>query len=152
MRWLQIVALTLLIALGAACAAGDAADEPAVMNPSFDDWCKSELCGWQTNEGAVVPVSTWHKKDLGASFVETPTQVSQSVTAAPVGCFLIDTIADVETAARLSIRVDFNDDQVIDFEQQVPAVSWQSVPFPVRAPVDYRSVRFIVRKQGTGGG
>jgi hypothetical protein len=119
-------------------------------NSSFDRWCEGGPCAWQTDDGWVKAVGTWHPKDLGVSFEATPSQISQFQPKSSFRCFLVDMVADVEAKARLVLRLDFNDDGVIDFEQQVPDVRWKTWPFVVRAPLDYQGLRFIVRKQGPG--
>jgi hypothetical protein len=140
-------ALAVLVAWGCS----DMGSEGSSLDPSFDNWCDRNLCDWTTRQGQIAKVSTWHESDLGVSFVETPTEISQllKLNAEHAPCLLFDTIADVVPEADVSILIDFNDDGV-DEEQQVSVLRWKSVPFPVRAPVAYESVRVSVIKRGEG--
>src|SRR5262245_4478984 len=97
-------------------------DTNLINNPSFDLWCGGSLCGWQLDAGQIARVATWHEKDYGLSFEQTPTQISQLSLADPVRCLRFELIADVEPEAQLALLLDFNDDGVIDSEQRVPAV------------------------------
>lgn len=134
-----------------ACA--DAAnDSYTPLNPSFDQWCDQHLCDWETRQGAIAQVGTWHSKDLAVSLEQTPTEISQLLEHKQEEsvCLLFDTIADAAPEARLSLVLDFNDDGVPDFEQQFAGLRWKSVAFPVRTPIAYQSLRLSVIKQGTG--
>lgn len=133
-------------------ACGDAADDAPFSNGTFDNWCDAGPCNWVTRQGAIERTKTWHKDDLGVSFVETPTEITQRFTlnATRAPCILFDTIADVAPEARVSMLLDFNDDGIVDVKQTISALRWKSVPFPVRAPVAYDKVRLSVIKEGTG--
>lgn len=148
-HWIKsFVLVAVLIGLCAACF-----DDNLVNNPSFDLWCGKELCGWQTDEGAIARAPTWHEADYGVSLVETPTQLSQLLQPPEVVnalCLNVDMIADVDTSARARLALDFNDDGIIDFDQAIPDVRWRSVQFKVKTPVNYTSVRFELRKEGPG--
>jgi hypothetical protein len=141
-------ALAVLVAWGCA----DAGKDSEALDPSFDNWCDRNLCDWTTRQGQIAKVSTWHESDLGVSFVETPTEISQllKLNAERAPCLLFDTIADVAPEADVSILIDFNDDGIPDDEQQVAVLRWKSVPFSVRAPVAYENVRVSVIKRGEG--
>jgi hypothetical protein len=145
-RWLSLACL-----LGAACSTGSE-DSEATIDPSFDRWCDQHLCDWQTVQGSIEQAATWHQRDWAVNFLQTPTQISQRLafTNESASCLAFDTIADVAHEARLSVELDFNDDGVADIEQQIPALSWKSVPFSVRTPVAYDGVRVNVIKRGTG--
>ncbi|MFT3925939.1 MAG: hypothetical protein QM778_25575 [Myxococcales bacterium] len=68
----------------------------------------------------------------------------------PVKCMRFDLIADAEPEAQLSLVLDFNDDGYEEFDQLIPDVRWKSLQFVVRPPTDYRSLRYILRKKGSG--
>jgi hypothetical protein len=95
-------------------------------------------------------VPTWHKKDLGVSFVVQGTQLSQAIAPSFQRCLLFDVIAEVDPAAQLTLQLDFNDDGVVDVDYQIVAAHWRSVAplFPV--PLDYFGVRVRVVKKGAG--
>ena len=125
-------------------------DNNLVNNPSFDLWCGKSLCSWQMDRGSIERVATWHRKDYGVSFEGADTQISQLSDADPVKCMRFDMIADADPEAQLSLVLDFNDDHREEFEQRITDVRWKSVQFVVRPPVDYRSVRYILRKRSAG--
>jgi hypothetical protein len=144
-------ALWLVVGLMFTVVAYVACDDPSLVeNPSFDQWCGRKLCSWTTDEGRVERVKTWHQGDYGVSFEATPTQISQLSREEPVRCMRVDLIADVAATAAMTLAFDFNADGVIEYSQAVPSVSWRSVQFLVPAPVDYESLRYILRKAGTG--
>lgn len=121
------------------------------QNAGFDCWHEGTLCDWSTDEGSIGPTATWHPEDLAVSFLTTNSQISQRIEASPEhACFAVDTIADVVPEARLSLKLDFNDDETVDYEQQFADVGWKSVTLVIKAPASYESVRFIVRKEGEG--
>lgn len=143
LRWFAV-----FVGLGAAFVACD--DNNLVNNPSFDLWCGKSLCGWQLDTGSIERVGTWHKKDYGVSFEGASTQISQVSDADPVRCMRFDMIADADPEAQLSLVLDFNNDQREEFEQRITDVRWKSVQFVVRPPLDYKNVRYILRKRSAG--
>jgi hypothetical protein len=146
LTWICSAALPLL-----GCADG-ADDGPSVGNPSLDNWgCGNRLCDWDTS-GSVEKTSTWHKRDLGASFLESNAQISQHVVIDEDNgsCIVFDTIADLVPEALVYLHIDFNDDGVRDVTQQITGSRWQSMPFVVRTPVAYDGLRLSIVKEGTG--
>jgi len=142
-----IASLTVLCVALAACGS---ADDALVANPSFDRWCTGmSLCDWTMTEG-VVKAHTWHEDDLAVSFELAGSEISQRIEHSSTPCYLFDTIADVDTLARLTLYIDFDDDGIAEFQQQLPEVGWKSVTYAYPAPEGYQSVRFIVRKEGAG--
>jgi hypothetical protein len=141
-------ALYLLWALASgSCSSGASS---GITNWSFDVWCDGIPCGWNKDMGSVLPVATWHKKDLGVSFETQGTQLSQAISPSIQRCLLFDVIAEVDPAAQLTLQLDFNEDGVIDLDYQIVAAHWRSVAplFPV--PRDYFGVRISVLKKGVG--
>ena len=141
-RFMYVVALAGVLA----CSADDDDD----LDESFDDWCDASPCGWTKDRGAIEPVRTWHRKDLAVSFLSTPTEISRLIPGAPAACFLVEAVADVELQAQLSLRINFNEDSVVDYDQQFVAVSWQRTSFVINAPISYSQTRVILRKDGVG--
>lgn len=153
LRRLPLVARGYLLALLVTLGCSDSGREnDALIDPSFDDWCERNLCDWTTRQGRIEPATTWHVSDLGVSFVETPTEISQLLEKEVEvgGCLLFDTIADVAPEADVSILLDFNDDGFQEEEQRITGVRWRSVTFPVRTPVAYQGLRVSVIKRGAG--
>jgi hypothetical protein len=139
----------LLLALAAPALAA-CIEEDIIENASFDRWCGTSLCSWTTDRGRIERVPSWHREDYAVSFVKTPTRISQLSNAEPVACLHFDMMADVAAEAGMVMKLDFNDDGIIEFDQEIPAVRWQSVKFVVRAPESYVNARFIVEKLGKG--
>jgi hypothetical protein len=137
--------LTLLALTTAGCGAADSS--AIVDNSSFDRRCVETLCDWE-EAGSVIATRTWHRQDLAVSFESQGAEISQLVEQPGFGCFLFDTIAEVDVLARLTLYVDF-DDGSRQTQQLVPA-GWRSVSFTFVTPPSYQSVRFTVRKEGTG--
>ena len=70
--------------------------------------------------------------------------------AQPSKCMRIDTVADATPEAKLSLLLDFNDDGQADYEYAIPAGHWKLSSVELTPPVDYRSVRYILQKEGSG--
>lgn len=133
----------------AACGAGD--DGPPDPNPSLDQWCNGQPCGWSVELGQVKRVSTWHNQDYAVEF-EGPgdVQLSQVRPAIAAQCLVFDVVTQMDEDARLTLRVDFNNDGRVDWFQSASELDWKSVPFSIPTPTFYDSVRFIVLKEGPG--
>jgi hypothetical protein len=135
-----------------ACGAYGSSKDDSTADPSFECWREQHLCDWQTVQGEIEKTPTWHERDLGVSFLQTPTEISQLLESDTGGapCLLFDTIADVAPEALMSLVLDFNDDGSPEIEQQISALRWKSVPFLLRAPDNYDRVRLSVIKRGSG--
>lgn len=126
-------------------ACGDLVDDP-----SFDQWCGGELCRWETRQGEIARVKTWHKRDHGVGLLGSPVELAQVTDYADIDCLRFSVVANVEARARVSMVLDFNNDGVEDFEQQIPASRWDETEFLVHAPAAYHGVTFLIRKAGEG--
>lgn len=149
--WLALLASAGLALL--ACGDDDGGQNDTTANPSFDNWgCNRKLCDWKTLDGSIDKTSTWHKLDLAVSLLESNTLISQvlDLNEKKAPCIVFDTLSDVGEEAFVSIRLDFNDDGIVDTTQQVSPLRWQSLPWVVRAPVAYDSMRLSILKEGEG--
>lgn len=143
--------LNMGIALAIA-ASSTACMESALKNGDFDDWCGDKLCLWETDEGSIEKVPTWHREDFGVSFIADPTIISQRVENGSTKCFLFTITADVAKDAALYFELDYLDDDVFhpDFSQKVEAPDWNKVKFDVAVPSWCDEFRVILRKTGKG--
>lgn len=138
-----------VFAFGVATLAGDC-DGDIAQDPTFRDWCGDVLCAWHRDEGTVEPVPTWNEHDLGVSFVDTPTQISQVTTESSASCLLFTSVADIDPAAQMSIAVDFNSDGSFESTSIIGSTQWQRVQTAITAPAAYQGITFVIRKTGTG--
>jgi hypothetical protein len=126
--------------------------EPAsiVTDPSFDLWCGNELCAWQTDMGQIRRASTWNRDDYGVEFVGNPAQISQLVDRPVVGCLKFEMLADIDPTVSLTLKMDFQDDGTIEYNQPVSGVDWSPIKYFISAPTWDEKVRFIIEKSGEG--
>src|ERR1700722_11117192 len=130
--------------LGADC------DGDIVQDPTFRDWCGDVLCAWHLDTGSVAPAPTWNANDLGVSFVDTSTQISQVTTESSAQCILFTTVADIDPSAEMSIAVDFNSDGTFESTTTLGSTQWQRVQTEITAPPAYQGITFVLRKAGSG--
>ncbi len=121
-----------------------------VQDPTFRDWCGASLCAWQLDEGKIAPTPTWSEDDLGVSFVDTPTQISQATTESSATCILFTSVANLDPAAEMTLSVDFNSDGSIEYTGPIGATQWQRVQQEITAPAVYQGITFYVTKSGSG--
>ena len=129
-----------------------ACEMDSLQNQSFDAWCGDNLCLWETNEGAIEKVSTWHEEDYGASFLEDPSVISQQVLNGSTKCFLFTVMADVADDAALYLEIDYLDDDLSnpEFSQRIEAPDWNKVKVDAVVPSWCDEFRIILRKTGSG--
>jgi hypothetical protein len=136
-------------ALGVTSLGGDC-DGDIVSDPTFRDWCGDELCAWTLDTGHIHPVPTWIPEDLGVSFDDTPTQISQVTSESQATCILFTSVANYDVTAGMTLLVDFNNDGTTEVTQPLPAASWESIQYEITAPAIYNGITFHIRKEGTG--
>jgi len=140
-----LLLIFVLLTLGVLIAGCD----DVVDDPTFRMWCGESLCAWKLEAGTIRRAPTWHKKDHGVEFVDTPTTISQDTTKSPK-CLEFTTIADVEPGAQMTIGVDFNRDGTIEQEQPIAATGFREAKTQVTAPFMYDGIRFVISKKGNG--
>ena len=138
-----------VLAFGLAALGGDC-DGDIVQDPTFRDWCGDVLCAWNKDAGSVQPAPTWNEHDLGVSFAETPTQISQVTTESSAPCILFTSVADIDPAADMSVSVDFNSDGSFESTTPIGSTQWERVQTVIAAPSAYQGITFVIRKAGTG--
>ena len=141
---LAVVSAFGLVTLGGDC------DMDIVQDPTFRDWCGDSLCAWHLDDGKVQPVPTWNANDLGVSFVETGTQISQTTTESSATCILFTSVANIDPAAGMTIAVDFNSDGSFESTTAIGATQWQKVQTEITAPAAYQGITFVLLKRGGG--
>lgn len=145
-RRLALLLLALPLALLVA-----ACEDDLVEDATFRLWCGDDrLCAWNVDAGHIERVGTWHRRDPGVEFVDTPTILSQLVEKGGVRCLTFTTIADVAPSAQMTVGVDFDDDGVVDHEQPIVGTGFANVETEVSAPLRYDSFRILLTKKGTG--
>jgi len=127
------------------CAATDALD-----NGEFYRWCGNSPCSWTTDVGEVSRVSTWHAHDYGVSFDTTPSQISQLARAGYRRCTSVTMVADVDPAAGLTLVIDDGDDGEPELSQLIVGEHYTRVEFVLRSAPRSDTVRYLIRKTGTG--
>ena len=142
----QTTGVVVAVFLLAGCGEGD-----LIENPMIDRWCGDRPCAWEVS-GRVERVGTWHTDDYAVELGRDTTlsQHNAVVDADDATCLGFSMIADVSRSARLFVELDFLDDGVIDFSQQMPETHWERRTFLIATPSWYEGVRFIVRKSGSG--
>jgi hypothetical protein len=129
---------------------GDDCDGDIVNDPTFRDWCGDTLCQWKLDAGHIAPVPTWNVDDLGVSFLDQGTQISQATTESGATCILFTSVANIDPAADMTIGVDFNSDGSIDYTAPLGSTQWESVQTEITAPAAYQGITFFLTKGGTG--
>ncbi len=126
--------------------------DDSLKNKDFNEWCGENLCLWETNEGKIEKVTTWHRQDFGAAFAEDPTIISQRVENGNNKCFLFTVTADVDDNAELFFEIDYNDDDLLnpEFSQIIEAPDWNQVKVDIAVPDWCEKFRVIFRKTGKG--
>jgi hypothetical protein len=139
----------LLVALSFATMGADCAGD-VVRDPTFRDWCGNQLCSWITDAGAIQRVPTWNVNDLGVSFVDQGTQISQQTNETEARCLLFTTVANIDASADMKLLVDFDLDGKIDDVLPLGASQWHKVEIEMTTPAAYDGIGFILRKDGDG--
>jgi hypothetical protein len=141
--------LGVVLAFGLVTLGGDC-DGDLVQDPTFRDWCGSSLCAWHLDAGNIQPVPTWNEDDLGVSFVDPGTQISQVTTESSAACILFTSVANIDPAADMTIAVDFNSDGSFESTTAIGATAWQKVQTEITAPAAYQGITFVLHKGGSG--
>ena len=138
-----------VLALGLAGLGGDCEGD-IVQDATFRDWCGDTLCAWTLGKGSISRVPTWDANDLGVSFDQTPTIISQATSENQATCLLFTSVANIDAQAMMTLGVDFNNDGSIESTTTISATQWQKVQAEITAPAAYQGINFIITKGGTG--
>lgn len=129
---------------------GDDCSGLSVENGSFRIWqSDGRLGAWDVTEGSIRKSATWDDSDPGVEFVDTPTEIAQTVAATST-CGRVTVMGNVEESARLTVSTT---DSVL-----IPRLNWESHTFylsfagtPVDSSSDVRKGNTLkIRKSGGG--
>jgi len=121
-----------------------------IDDSGFDLWCDDQLCSWDVETGNVVQASSWHKGDFAVEFVGDDVVISQVSMDEATTCLRFEVLADIDEDARVFLSMDFFDDGIVDYEQELGHVRWERLVHLVAVPATWDSVRFTLRKDGPG--
>jgi hypothetical protein len=147
MKTLSRTVLATTAAVAMATLGGDC-DGDVIQDPTFRDWCNGTLCAWSLDSGHIEQVPTWSTTDLGVSFLDQGTEISQSTGENAALCLLFTTTADLDPAAQMVLLVDYDSDGTIDVTQPLGATEWHRVQTELSTPLGYSGITFHLQKQG----
>ena len=130
--------------------AEDCGTQHFIDDSGFDLWCDEQLCAWEVEAGQVVQAPSWHKDDYAAEFVGDSVVISQLSVGARTTCLRFEVLADIDDNARVFLEMDFFDDGVLDYEEELGHVTWERLTYFVGTRANWDSVRFTLRKEGPG--
>jgi hypothetical protein len=100
---------------------GDNCSGVSVENGSFRVWeGDGRLGAWDVTEGSIRKAPTWDDSDPGVEFVDTPTEIAQTVTATST-CAQVTVMGLVDESARLAVSTTTS--------VAIPALNWDSYTF-----------------------
>jgi hypothetical protein len=101
----------------------------------FQYWCGEQLCEWDTIEGEIDRVSTWHEQDYGVELVGAPVVLTQPFARGTLGCALIETVANVDPAAEVFVAIDQDGDGTPEWERQLGTEGFEAKSWEVELDV-----------------
>lgn len=158
---IMLMALALFFALGAGDT-GDTGDTgssgcgadppPLIQDPSFDLWCGDQLCSWEVEEGQIAQVATWHAGDHGVGMLSDPTIISQRATGTheDTDCIWFTLMVDSDPGVTVQLEIDFRDDGITEYAHPIATTDWTTYSYHIRPPDWFDTLRFRIRKTGTG--
>ncbi len=112
-------------------------------------WCGERLCDWTVSAGQVERVATWHKKDLGVSFLGDHSAISQ-IVGSEQHCFTVMLMADQDGQCQLNFNVDVNSGERPNLSRPIRSNGWSVETFVINLPPFVEDVRFTIEKTGPG--
>ncbi|MEM7135668.1 MAG: hypothetical protein AAF500_03765 [Myxococcota bacterium] len=108
-------------------------------DPGFQFWCGDSLCEWETLEGEIQRVPTWHEEDAAVALIGSPVTLEQEFATGVRGCVLIELIADVDPGVSVTIAIDEDGVEPAEWEAEVDRSGFQRMSWrvDVDAPVEY---------------
>ncbi len=125
-------------------------DTHYISDSGFDLWCGEELCNWEVASGTVQKAPTWHKDDYAVELLGPDTRISQTSEADGTDCLRFSVLAEIAENARVTLQVDLNSDDTIDYEQELGRAEWEVLVHLVSVPDTWRGARFTLHKEGPG--
>ena len=121
-----------------------------ISDSGFDLWCGDTLCNWEVLSGRVARASSWHRADYSVEMQGPDVVISQLSPRRGTSCLRFEMLADIEDDARVTLSMDFFDDGVVDYTQELAHARWESLVYFVSTPSTWRGVRFTLHKEGPG--
>ena len=114
--------------------------------------------GWDVQSGSFEAVPTWHEQHLGTALVGDPflanaTTFSQSASQElddDNGCVTIQYLAMLEPNVSVILRVDLDNDGVMDASKALLPASWASQSMDWVEPGILTATKFQLEKTGSG--
>lgn len=121
-----------------------------ISDSGFDLWCDDSLCDWDVLSGSVARAASWHKADFAVELLGEDVVITQLSTRPSTSCLRFEVLADIDDDARVTLSIDYFDDGIVEYEQELGHVRWESLVHLVSTPASWRGVRFTLRKEGPG--
>jgi hypothetical protein len=123
-----------------------------IKDPGFDLWCGDHLCYWKVERGQAERVPTWHAGDDGVSMIGDDVLITQltPVTSSDGTCIEFKMLTNIDLNADVHLQFDVFGDGTVDYDQVVPAASWEPVRYTVKIPPSWNGIEFRLAKKGPG--
>lgn len=105
-------------------------------DPGFQFWCGERLCEWDTREGTIKRVPTWHQHDYGVELVGAPVHLTQEFVSGISDCALVETVADIDADAAVVVSIDADGDGTPEWEQTLGGEGFVARSWEVEIDVD----------------
>jgi hypothetical protein len=109
----------LLLALSTLLSAAAPCETDLIEDAGFQLWCGDRLCVWDTEEGEIRKVGTWHTHDYGVELVGAPVLLA-SPAAQSAASVRIEVVSDIEEGAMVTVEIDRDGDGAIDSVVPIP--------------------------------
>ena len=121
-----------------------------ISDSGFDLWCEDSLCNWDVVSGNVARAASWHKADYAVELLGDDVVITQLSTRPSTSCLRFEVLADIDDDARVTLSIDYFDDGIVEYQQELGHVRWESLVHLVSTPASWRGVRFTLHKEGPG--
>jgi hypothetical protein len=140
---LLLITMTALLSTAATC------ETDLIEDAGFQLWCGDRLCAWDTEQGEIRKVGTWHTHDYGVELVGAPVLLS-SPAVRSASSVRIEVVSDIEEGAMVTVEIDRDGDGYIDWVLPIPpSDGFVSRVWSSGVGVGINGV-FYVRKSGPG--
>lgn len=138
--------LTIVAALGSLAVT---CETDIIDDAGFQLWCGSRLCVWDTEQGEILKVATWHTNDYGVELVGSPVLLS-TVALGGASSVRVEAVSRIEDGAMVSVEIDGDGDGRVDASVAVPpSGEFVSREWRLSVEVDRGGI-FYIRKSGEG--
>jgi len=138
-----------LLSLACLLSAAVTCESDIIDDPSFQLWCGQRLCVWDTEEGEIRKVPTWHTNDYGVDLVGSPVLLSQEARNS-ASSVRIEVTSQIQQGTIVSVEIDHEGDGRIDWKVTVPpSEDFTNHEWRVDEGVSSDGI-FYLRKSGEG--